>query len=838
MSSPPRRQQSYSFSSSPSLPSPSEILAKVLKPPLRSENQATPTPDNVRTVFTSAAGIPREAPEIDIESEKFPGSPLQKTKPSRPRKKVPALEAIPMPTKSRLKFKDEEKASQRQDLGGSEGPCPPKTQVTKEAVKRKSRAKTETVSRHFAAKESVAKTAEEKPLKDKSIPKPATEPDSAPYHAEPALKRRDAWTPPPGDNPLLLDPEPDNRELRSVGKGSAIKDVFQTLHGQYGSNKESGESLSGISERKEVLKKRKLIECVSINNGAEQKSREASPSKPANAKKKARTLTELATAPYMPPMMPELDLVGPSTKESLLSYFDEDGSVKALVEHQTALMSNSKGKGKGSKAAANPKRKKKSGTAGNPILLSPSSAMKQTTNQDFVFGTSSQLVGEESPTTLKNLQLAMRMSNRTDYSDPFADSDSNQGLWRAGARDTDGDLIGVDSVDVVDLFDDSELVVRHREPVADSRQQFIDINDILKSSDMEESAPPSAQPDNTRSIQTSDEEHAGSRPGAEAEPRRDAQPDWELFSDTQLSAQVSSFGFKPIKRRQAMIALLDQCWASKNTVAATAQTRPISSTAATSRPKKKVPATAEAEAPEPKRRGRPRKDSTAETTASAVTTKKPRAKKAPAASPKKPRGRAPKKKSTTVEIADSASDSEASLGRPRWSRRRSRWSRGWSRSSWGRSRSSRSTSSPPAADLSLTAAETDERTARLFRRITRAVTSAPRSRDPAQPSWHEKMLLYDPVVLEDFADWLNSGPLAAAAAEEEGGELGSGESSSGEGSSAGGKRKAKSKGKGKGKRSGPKVEEVLPEDVKSWCEARSIVCLWRYNLRGRERKRF
>jgi hypothetical protein len=39
--------------------------------------------------------------------------------------------------------------------------------------------------------------------------------------------------------------------------------------------------------------------------------------------------------------------------------------------------------------------------------------------------------------------------------------------------------------------------------------------------------------------------------------------------------------------------------------------------------------------------------------------------------------------------------------------------------------------------------------------ITAAVKRAPRSSDPLKPSWYEKMLLYDPIVIEDFMAWLN-----------------------------------------------------------------------------------
>lgn len=50
----------------------------------------------------------------------------------------------------------------------------------------------------------------------------------------------------------------------------------------------------------------------------------------------------------------------------------------------------------------------------------------------------------------------------------------------------------------------------------------------------------------------------------------------------------------------------------------------------------------------------------------------------------------------------------------------------------------------------------------LFPLITQAVKEAPPSSELSKPNWHEKMLLYDPIPVEDLADWLNAGPLDEA----------------------------------------------------------------------------
>jgi hypothetical protein len=95
--------------------------------------------------------------------------------------------------------------------------------------------------------------------------------------------------------------------------------------------------------------------------------------------------------------------------------------------------------------------------------------MKQAQKQDFIFGTSSQLAREESPTYLRDLQQAMQASNVMFdelFDDPFKDMDDEPsavaprgrsrtsaqkgGLWSAGARDITGSLLDVETVDITD----------------------------------------------------------------------------------------------------------------------------------------------------------------------------------------------------------------------------------------------------------------------------------------------------------------------------------------------------------------------------------------------------
>ena len=113
----------------------------------------------------------------------------------------------------------------------------------------------------------------------------------------------------------------------------------------------------------------------------------------------------------------------------------------------------------------------------------------------------------------------------------------------------------------------------------------------------------------------------------------------------------------------------------------------------------------------------------------------------------------------------------------------------------------------------------------VFSRITAVVKSAPRSTDPGRPSWWEKILLYDPIVLEDLTAWLNAQGLRVEV------------------------KRVKHKAKKKGRKTKDAVveEEVEWEEqqepvqawmVQKWCEEKSVCCLWKEGLRGGVRTRY
>jgi hypothetical protein len=903
------------LSSSPDFPSIDELLPKrEKKPPLRSGSRAAPIPETALKSFTTAShfwhstiteedttagankgeatqpdkeelgisrsfSVPRDLGSYGKPAETGPASferatttvtseppvqpgPAKAARRSKP-KPVPvaqtAEEAVSSPKqKPRKKYKEKDATDGQTKIA--------KGKITKPSASKpkQTRKKAETVSKHFAP----------------PVAPEIFEIDDDPIDLEPALKRRTDWTPTKNTEPsvILLDsstlkdatcPTPTGADTTFPPRA----DIFKNMRDTYRCSdvEDASRASMSLDEPADVLGKRKLIEMVTTSKTAESKTPEVSPIKQKAPKKKPRTITELATAAYR---VVELDDTPggkeQSRDESLLNYFPmTEDSQSAQTNKGKAVTA----KAKGSKPGAKPKPKrvsKKKTLPPQQILLSPESAMRQVSRQDFVFGTSSQLATEVDAGLLRDLQQAMRASNRheDDY-DPFASSPVNSNvqqrssgnrLWGAGARDVDGDLLEVEVIDLVDspaiekdltnpnvilalaadastahgeksldsmsdltlnkvdvITLSSSLTPTHPEPSVASPIPAAARSSVRRSSELDED-PPASNQEQYRQMASS------APPLAAPVPPEIPAPKYELYTDAQLAKEVQSYGFKPIKRRTAAIALLQQCWTSKNQIKALGQGTTASlSTSSTAAAKAKPSASASAA---PKPRGRPKKSASVTEPAGPVPAQ-------PAA--KRPRGRTKKEavpaesaapKTTSKPIAKTSALPQSTSPGPSTPKRKRKApaqpaieiaDSDDELDPFALSPSSVASSPAPANEfsspvpgvelsmtteaddsvLSLTSSPTHQQ-ARLFGYITDAVKTAPRSRDPENPSWHEKMLMYDPIVIEDLTAWLNAGQLDRVGCE----------------------------------------EEVGPGDVKKWCESRSVCCLWRVNLNGKERKRF
>ena len=701
-------------------------------------------------------------------------------------------------------------------------PSDSKSQKVDGAVKPK---KADSVSKHFNTV-------------TKNLPDPFVDPLD--HGLVEAVKRRTDWTPPVPTakaasmtTPIPIGlPQP---ELASGGSATSEKGSkgFQDLLGSFGFNKlESNDTEKKLSDGT-ATRKRKLIELVKTNVFTTTTIPAPKLKAPA---KKARTITDLATSAYAQ----EED--SPDKPAPLLQYFSyqtNDGVTSDGFKMPPRPRS---------KSPVKPASKNKKGTALAPILLSPESALKQVGNQDYVFGTSSQLAREKSPTLLRDLHEAMQVSNKVDVYDPFDDSfdesaakytfagrgkpvlSLHRNLWSAAARDTGGDLLDVEMVDLANSprlarQDESSMLqkVASSEASPDEDDVWHNIDEMEDCMKLTQKSTPSEESPKRvgpleaairsellRSPSNSKPMGASPRPRKQSSPPKASQrglkialerdinpekPDYASYSTFQLAKELALYRFKPVKNRGQMITLLEKCWEGKNRVAlgVLGTNAKLKSSEKSSKTSSRVaPPSSQLETASLKKICRPKKVAKSASPANAKS--KPKSSKTietleldnnDTPLSKVPASQKSSKKQRPLIEAISDSDTPLTPSPPR------------------RHLSQIRTPPLPLQLSSADSADSPELSpsslqAKLFAHISRAVTKAPASKDPSKPSWHEKILLYDPIILEDLTVWLNTGALEKVGWD----------------------------------------GEVEPKEVKKWCESKSICCLWRENLRGGARSRY
>jgi hypothetical protein len=641
-----------------------------------------------------------------------------------------------------------------------------------------------------------------------------------------AIKRRTNWSPPS---------KPSMADLRAVADGLSepLDAVANGFNGMLGSFAFTNVAPQGTLTTKHsgagVIKKRKLIELVNTSITTET----ASPKAKA-PKKKATTITGLAISAFAEEKADELE---PAPLLQYLSYKTTDRSTKTVTKLAAKSRSRSP-----------VKKPKKGSNAQLPILLSPESALKQARQQDFVFGTSSQLAREESPAYLRDLHQAMQASNvEVDtFEDPFKDVvdepsavaprgrsrmfPKKGGLWSAGARDAAGSLLDVKMVDITDTpvasRQKSPHITTAAAPATDDEWHDIEedigvmskptaptlgtpsklgpveaairlqlLNSPVVTSPVKAKSPKRSRANSKEIVPAAGKARKSTKPTDEQI------PDFRAYTMVQLQKQIARYHFKPIKSRDVMIAVLEKCWEGQHKRSALA-----SLTTNTKSPAKaqKARVAGQQETGALETQGQLMTASTADAPDSPTKTKKKlgRSKKADvtesedsdiplsqARKSKRSSKKSPKKtagKSSTDPVED-VFDSEPHLMPSPSCRRR---------------RPSQIGALPPPLKLLTSSSSVDALPAlsqeSLFDHITIAIKSLSPTKDPTKPTWHEKILLYDPIVLEDLTVWLNTGAL---------------ENIGWDG-------------------------EVEPKIVKKWCESKGICCLWKENLRGGSRSRY
>lgn len=189
-------------------------------------------------------------------------------------------------------------------------------------------------------------------------------------------------------------------------------------------------------------------------------------------------------------------------------------------------------------------------------------------------------------------------------------------------------------------------------------------------------------------------------------------PNYQGFTDADLRKEIASFGFKAIKKRNEMIALLERCWESQARMALQTLQPNL----------KAVNPGASREDQLTQKKPSKRKAKLQESTAPGATTDV-------AKLPPKPRGR-PRK---------TPASPRPSLPEP----------------------VPIPCLAPPIPNT-VSSLETD-----MYTQITNAINAAPATHSATHPTFRERMLLYEPIVLEDLTAWLNTEGLGVVGIDEE-----------------------------------------------------------------------
>lgn len=722
---------------------------------------------------------------------------------------------------------------------------------------------------------------------------PDRDPD-LPLDLDAAVGRRRDWTPPP---------ETVHRDVLTSSTGKENRPDAVDADKPNFTSMLSGFSYSHLDAQPEpqaasVMKRRRVdvspvrfpsqcnqltsVQLVGVPaNGA---TRQISPTKGKAPKKKARTITDLVTGQYAPQPIPESPDVTSDFFARRTSTVTE--TTKVPLNDTTAAesskankkpvrrRSSSKARSDDGEGKPKPKPRKAASKAAKPKpvaekLLSPSSAAFRVSRQDILFGTSSQLAREDSPTMVREIQRAIRESecdaDARDVVEPLAVApwprlqriEGRRALWRASSRDEEGGTLDREDVylpepdrtqDIPLLMDATQAVGSdeddgfldidriHALPEGPSQDDFLYIGDLNASEKVTVNLPVTISSDLPTPPPTIPEDNSAIA---------DAESDSPPFHD--INDFPQDHGLPPSGQNQeANTSFFD-----------------IDDFAPSTQPP--LPSIS-AGSPTKKRRGRPPLSQSAIPSKPTAPPPQKPPDSAPPRAPSTPRR--PKDRFIDIdEILDSEDDHALSPTPPR--------TRPLSLSpplalALAPSPSKSKTKSPPKSNpkapptpVSLIPASHllfEHIRPTLFAAITSLVRSLPPStalsipNKPGgqEPNWHEKILLYDPIVVEAFTGWINGHPERVergvcvwrraragegraweryvrqgdAGDQEEEGEVGGGE--------VGGKE-------GEGDGDAAEMVQAVRKDVeawmvKRWCEERGVCAVSREGKKGGARR--
>jgi hypothetical protein len=444
------------------------------------------------------------------------------------------------------------------------------------------------------------------------------------------------------------------------------------------------------------------------------------------------------------------------------------------------------------------------------IVLSPETAIKSLDDQDLVFGTCSQLERADSPTLLQETQIALEESEKNasassshqtrdrELPQPFSVTNlthTSRNLWAFAARDSEGLLRDVEVIELLDTPQASKTVTLPDGGTnkMDNKHEAQDAGNRCDKLLANEAAPYFAPcterpPDSvTQAVkQTSDECRVA----------KFSMPDYKELADTELAKLIKSKGLKPIKNRKKTIDVLEKCWAAQHGRSNQEEGNDLQSTKLSTQDDTAMSRPQKAEKKPRKPRTAQKKEGPIKPISSELTKAEANTSTAALSKSSQPATQLdnaqdnkvctfsnnsvqkPTSTRSFVEIEE-IQDSEDELlpspsqlqtqlfGPPREITRELPtltipsspgpiWPASSNRNLNGASITTATTTNfVTCASLK---ENTDEELLLEFGDlITRAVRAQPRNgHSSSRPSWHEKMLMYDPIYVEDFTAWLNT----------------------------------------------------------------------------------
>jgi hypothetical protein len=510
---------------------------------------------------------------------------------------------------------------------------------------------------------------------------------------------------------------------------------------------------NGTSAEGPAKMKKRKVDLINVP-GKGQLAPNASPEKRKAPKKKARTITDIVTGHYAPEEHADDAL---SDKRDFFELRTASPPVESNKRVPKISRTKSVTKQKPGKTEARSK-KASAKTAANPklvanALLSPSSAIMKMNKQDVLFGTSSQLALEESPTMIRQIQHAIRESEldsesltpltgevsemrwRVSTMPGLQKIEGRGQLWAASARDDDGYL----------LEKQHDMYI----PEPDRTQDF----PLLMDGTGEDSS--------FANIDDFELPPQRLKSGHESAAITTATVSTKATSIADATAVADDFAEPPRSNQNASSEFpdIDDLLAEAHCGSLRVLQRTNSSAEAFT-----------AASPLRRRRGRPPKSHSAISKGNSSCTTADNRRSSTSASPTKRSSWqtpvTPQKSKTRFanveEILDSEDDEALSPTPPRSVRRKDALPLPLARPQPTAHISESMAGENADADLipvfQIPASQLSWGNVKdsIFDLITSHVRSIPPSTDPSKPSWHEKMLMYDPIVVEDFTAYLCS----------------------------------------------------------------------------------